>query len=154
MDVFPFFKLPLELRRKLYRNLARQRSSASAMIHTPPQSEAIRIEYLDIWDPRLLLLNKQFKDEYFQEVCQTSVRVHIRLAGPGEGDGEGGEDGGEDGGGDTKEGDEGYVEDDALPRNPESAIACLAHTPNLFVTGFLVDPDRRKYPVTSQPITQ
>ncbi|KAF2163975.1 hypothetical protein M409DRAFT_25749 [Zasmidium cellare ATCC 36951] len=67
-EIFPFFDLPQEMRDLIY-GLLTKTGPVFAMIKPPSASESTIMTFQNIWLTPLLLVNKQFNEEYFDQVC-------------------------------------------------------------------------------------
>lgn len=77
-DVFPFFRLPGEIRNMVYGHLINIRG-AKALINAPHNPQAVVILFRHMWLSRLLLINKQFNHEYFGYICTNRLLCYVYI---------------------------------------------------------------------------
>ncbi|KAK4499343.1 hypothetical protein PRZ48_009856 [Zasmidium cellare] len=76
-DIFPFLDLPREVRDMIYGFATGKRPRA--IIKPNATDDAMRLDFFHAWYPHLLLINKQFSDEYFDEVCTNELLCYVKL---------------------------------------------------------------------------
>ncbi|KAF2163973.1 hypothetical protein M409DRAFT_25747 [Zasmidium cellare ATCC 36951] len=108
--IFRFFDLPAEIRDMVYGYLTDETSFPHAEIKTPHLPSIIRLAFQGMWVPRLLLINKQFKDEYFDYVCAYQLRCYVVMS------------------------IRPPLYQRSTPHNPSSAMACLSKVRTLIGT--------------------